>query len=253
MPRFIVLEQLRLYPIEILDLPYRVKSRLKSHGIETLDDLSRCDEEQLLAIYHFGYKSLSQVKKNLQMLNECASIHGKPSAEFIECLKLNVGENKDLIDNIIESVACYDNKQSLGFLITKIPPRPAYVLIERFGMKHEKKRTLQDIADILDITRERVRQLQERGMYWVAQHANEQKVLLSWRRILVSAANTPPISEPHFLERVDESNVCGNTRPVGFVILATHLIFGTPIPALIKTSRRKKLYRFWRRYKSRQY
>jgi hypothetical protein len=252
LPRFIVLEQLRLYPIEILDLSHRVKSRLKSHGIETLDDLSKCDEERLLAIYHFGFKSLNQVKKKLQMLNECASINGKPSPDFIECLKLNMG-NKDLIRSIIESVACYENQNSLGFLITKIPPRSAYVLIERFGMKHEKKRTLQDIADILDITRERVRQLQERGMYWVTQYANEQKVVLSWRQILVSAANAPPISESHFLERVSESHICGKARPVGFVILATHLIFGTPIPALIKTAKRKKLFRFWKRSKSRQY
>jgi len=250
--KFIILEQLHLYPIEILDLSHRVNSRLKDEGVESLADLSHYEEEQLLGIYHFGQKSLTQIKKRLQMLNECASTHGKPSSDIIECMRLRINKDGKLIEEVVRHVIGEAPKTTLSFYIAQIPLRPAYVLIERFGMKHEQRRTLQEIANIMDLTRERVRQLQVRGMRWMGRYVERDDILKKWELILTTCANKTPSSEAMFLQEIEENGVNGNTNPVGFVIIATNMILGTPIPTLIKASKTMKLHRFWKKFKPRK-
>lgn len=252
MAKFIILKPLHLYPIEILDLSHRVNIRLKEKGVATLSDLARYDEEELLAIYHFGQKSLTQIKKRLQMLNECASTHGKPTEEIIECMRLRLDKDDKLIEEMVNSVIGSAREQSLSFYISQIPLRPAYVLIERFGMKHEKRRTLQEIANIMDLTRERVRQLQVRGIKWMQKYTDSDNMLEQWEETLTRCANELPVNEAIFLERVEESGINGESNPVGFVILATNMILRTPIPTLLKASRMLKLHRFWKKNKQRK-
>jgi RNA polymerase primary sigma factor len=43
----------------------------------------------------------------------------------------------------------------------ELSPREAYVLRLRYGLDDEEERTLQEIAETLKLTRERVRQIQE--------------------------------------------------------------------------------------------
>ncbi|MEZ4813253.1 MAG: DNA-directed RNA polymerase subunit alpha C-terminal domain-containing protein [Caldisericia bacterium] len=249
MAKFIILKPLHLYPIEILDLSHRVNIRLKEKGVETLSDLAKYDEEELLDIYHFGQKSLAQIKKRLQMLNECASTHGKPSPEIIECMRLRLDKDDKLIEEIVNSVIGSAQEQTMSFYISQIPLRPAYVLIERFGMKHDKRRTLQEIANTMELTRERVRQLQVRGIKWMLKYTDSDNTLENWEETLTGCANEPPVNEALFLRRVEDSGISGESSPVGFVILATNMILRTPIPTLLKASRMLKLHRFWKKNK----
>lgn len=53
-------------PIDELGLPARVAGTLKGAGIESVEDLLRKDEEELLGLRGFGAKSLEQVRASLK-------------------------------------------------------------------------------------------------------------------------------------------------------------------------------------------
>lgn len=258
MPKFVIANQLLEYPIEILDLSHRASVRLKERGIINLSDLSKVDDDDLLAIYHFGQKSLMQIRKRLQMLNECAMKHGEPTGEIIECLRLKLSRDEAVIESVVKAVVGEgqdrQNKRnitSLAYHLASLNPRQAFVLVERFGMRREKKRTLQDIATIMDLTRERVRQLQNRTLEEMKEQLSNQSTLEHWELKLMESAARPPTGEQFFLQRIEEQGLSGRANPAGFVVLSTHLILGTPIPTLLKAARDGRLYRFWMRRKKR--
>ena len=52
----------------------------------------------------------------------------------------------------------------VGDLLDKLRPREKLVLMARFGMENGRERTLEEIARELNLTRERVRQIQNEGL-----------------------------------------------------------------------------------------
>lgn len=63
--------------------------------------------------------------------------------------------------NVINSAAL---KKTLQKALKTLPEREADVLSYRFGLENDVEMTLQDIADLLNITRERVRQIQNSAL-----------------------------------------------------------------------------------------
>jgi SNF2 family DNA or RNA helicase len=60
-----VTEESVIYPIDLLDLPSRVRNVLVKAGLTTPEDLMRRSDEELLALHGFGPGSLKQVRKRL--------------------------------------------------------------------------------------------------------------------------------------------------------------------------------------------
>lgn len=64
-------------------------------------------------------------------------------------------------DSIIDDK---DNKKVVEIFLSKIPPREAEILIYYFGLKDNRELNLEEISAILNLTRERVRQLKEKAI-----------------------------------------------------------------------------------------
>lgn len=250
MPKFQIVSELLTYPIEILDVPHRVMVRLKQRDIRTLEQLSQMSEEELLSIYHFGKKSLEDIKRRLELINECARKKGGPPSELLECMRLRLSGTNGVIEEIVNSIAdSEDEARSISYFLSMIPTRSAFVLVERLGLRRKGRRTLQELADMMNLTRERVRQLQNRSMEALLDAIRDTDSLDAWDTLLAEATVEQPPSEQAFLEYITRSGFIGKSTPAGFVVVATHLIKGTDIPVLLKASRDGRLYRFWVRRK----
>lgn len=250
MPRFVIVQELLSYPIEILDVPHRVMIRLKQKDIRTLEQLSQMSEEDLLSIYHFGRKSLDDIRRRLELINECARKKGGPPSELLECMRLRLSGTNGMIEQIVSNVADSEvEEKTISYFLSVIPTRSAFVLVERLGLRRQGRRTLQELADMMNLTRERVRQLQNRSMESLLEAVEETSILEQWDKILSEAALDQPTGEQAFLDHIAKSGYIGKSTPAGFVIIATHLIKGTDIPVLLKASRDGRLYRFWVRRK----
>jgi hypothetical protein len=249
-PKFVIVQELLTYPIEILDVPHRVMIRLKQKEIRTLEQLSQMSEEDLLSIYHFGRKSLDDIRRRLELINECARKKGGPPSELLECMRLRLSGTHGMIEQIVNSIADGEvDEQSISYFLSVIPTRSAFVLVERLGLRRQGRRTLQELADMMNLTRERVRQLQNRSMEALLDAVSEAQILQKWDKLLMEAATDQPTGEQGFLENIAKSGCMGKSTAAGFAIIATHLIKGTDIPVLLKASRDGRLYRFWVRRK----
>jgi hypothetical protein len=248
MERIFVSQKLYLYPIEILDVPHRAMVRLKSLGVFRLEQLAGLTESDLLSVYHFGQKSLFELKRRLDILNQCVMEEGRPPEDIIECMRLKLEGPDEFLEEVISSFQEEDNgRTSICFYLAKLPPRGIFVVSERIGLRRAHIRTLQEIADVMSLTRERVRQLQNRSLQYLQSSLCEEDILSDWEETLVWAATTPPPGEQSFLERVESTGVSGNANTTGFVVLATHIIKGIELPPLLRAVSDGKLNKIWAR------
>jgi len=246
MERFIIDPVLLDYPIDILDAPHRVMVRLRAKGVERLADLEDLSDGDLLSIYHFGKKSLEGILQRLEMLNLCAKEHGGPPEQLLECMRLKLSKSEEVIEKIVHAVVDEaTTRESLSYHLSQLSPRSVFVVSERIGLRRDQIRTLQELADMMKLTRERVRQLQNRTFEHLKDVLYESGVLGRWEKILSQSAAEPPHGEPFFLERIGNHVIVGRTSAPGFVVLATHLIKGTDLNLLLKAYRDGRLSRFW--------
>lgn len=249
MPKFVIQEMLYSYPIEILDVPHRAMVRLRAMGVLRLEDLANLSDEDLLQIYHLGKKSLTEIKRKIDALNECACTHGSPPEELMECMKLRLSNSEGLIEQMVQAVVSEAKRRSVSYYLSQLPSRSVFVVAERIGMRRYQIRTLQELADMMSLTRERVRQLQNRTIEHLKSKLHNEGVLGEWEDILSWAASEPPPGEANFLDRLSRTEQIGQSTPTGFVILATHLIKDIDIPVLLRAYRDGKLNRIWARRK----
>lgn len=69
------------HDIAILELSPRAYNCLKRTGIHTVEQLSRIDEEQLLKIRNFGFKSMDEVRAALILFDAQSAEHGEGMIE----------------------------------------------------------------------------------------------------------------------------------------------------------------------------
>jgi RNA polymerase primary sigma factor len=84
-----------------------------------------------------------------------------------------IGDGDSLMSDLIEDVhaiapeeATADRLRSveLARALAQLKPRLQRVLVLRFGLDEEQPRTLEEVGQVLGITRERVRQLETRAL-----------------------------------------------------------------------------------------
>jgi RNA polymerase primary sigma factor len=100
---------------------------------------------------------------------ELVSVAQEPSS-----LEAPVGEDgEDQLGDLIEDKTTLSPsdavfltmlQEQIGDLLNTLSPREKKILELRFGLKGNKPHTLNEIGDILNITRERVRQLEARSL-----------------------------------------------------------------------------------------
>lgn len=81
--------------------------------------------------------------------------------ETLTTLKDTVVDNSPGPDEVVETD---ERKQYLLSVINKLPPRQALVITMRYGLDDGKPKTLEEIGQHFGVTRERIRQIEEKGM-----------------------------------------------------------------------------------------
>jgi hypothetical protein len=102
-------------------------------------------------------------------------------------------------------------KQSTKKLLNDLKERDKYVLESRFGLVDPKKKTLESIGGEYNITRERVRQIQDAALKAIRKSENyqEAKEIFSEIEDLIHSLGGV-VSENHFLEHISDDKVIQN-------------------------------------------
>ncbi len=103
------------------------------------------------------------IKRARENYRGCASLDRPVSqdstatvVQFVEDDKIPMPDSKPIMDS---------RRSELRSLIAGLPTREKYVLNAYYGMERDFPNTLSDIADDLEISRERVRQIRDKGIW----------------------------------------------------------------------------------------
>lgn len=181
-----------LRPVDDLELTPRPYNCLKAKSIHYIGDLIQYTENDLLNIPNMGRKSLREIKRVLTELDLCLSLGMKleswppvklgyvpvMQASGERATALNAS-NQPLSDEegnastltlnnaAIKFGSRYGNLDSLTSIISaavsSLPPNVEQAVRARMGLDAEPM-TLQEIGDDMGVTRERVRQLEAKGV-----------------------------------------------------------------------------------------
>lgn len=139
-------------PIVLLGFPTRVENALILGGIDTIKMLYESSPEKLLGLRNLGPKSIeviNEVKNKITLTSQREIIESEAVREKIIQKEEEHIPNEMLIDILLKH--CKENK-----LIE--------IMSERYGLISGERLTLDEIGKKLGVTRERIRQLQEKAL-----------------------------------------------------------------------------------------
>ncbi len=147
----------------IEEIAYEYTKELVQKELEKELGREPTQEEVERKIKKEGYKiSPEEVEKNLQLcgapLSLDAPVGENEDTFFVDFLSRH--GTADVEERIVSEVL----EKEIDELLDKLPEKERRVLELRFGLRGEEPRTLREIGDILQISRERVRQLETRAL-----------------------------------------------------------------------------------------
>ncbi|MFA5318212.1 MAG: sigma factor-like helix-turn-helix DNA-binding protein, partial [Patescibacteria group bacterium] len=100
-------------------------------------------------------------------------------------------DNKSILDTILdnsikEEAAILDSRIILDTLFSVLREKERDVLSQRFGLENNKKVTLESIGAAYNLTRERIRQIENTAINKIRKHEEFDKYTASLRRIINS-------------------------------------------------------------------
>jgi hypothetical protein len=143
-------EDVRDASVDLLDLSARSTNVLMKLDLRTLRELLTFPKEKLFRTENMGRKSLSEIE-----------------AKVTSYLS---GQNATSLTQSDASLPVAGPSPSVGIksfvveMLTILPERQRNVLADRYGLWDGIAETLQDIGDKLGLTRERIRQIEEKGL-----------------------------------------------------------------------------------------
>ena len=105
----------------------------------------------------------SHIKRCLETYKQCSSIDAPVRDDEYTPLSALMADTEIKSPDFRLSVRASQQIEALE-LLKKLPPRQAEVLELYFGLGNKESHTLGDIGEILDISRERVRQIRDRAL-----------------------------------------------------------------------------------------
>jgi RNA polymerase primary sigma factor len=144
--------------------------RIPVHMVETINKMNRISRQHF---QEFGYEPSASVlankmdidegkiRKILKFAKEPISLE-TPMGENNECSlgDLIPDDSAPLIDSAIEA----DRTEAVKVVLDSLTPREAKVLRMRFGIEMDRDYTLEAIGNQFDVTRERIRQIEEKAL-----------------------------------------------------------------------------------------
>lgn len=90
----------------------------------------------------------------------------KPFSEFADSNNLHeiIEDQKPNVNSVSQMAIDNELKLELEKVLSQLPAIEAKVLSLRFGLKDGEEKTLAEIADIFGVSRERVRQIESKGL-----------------------------------------------------------------------------------------
>lgn len=139
--------------IDALNLPYKLENALRKNGrIRYIYQLCDISDHDLFLIKGVGRSSVNYLHQVKIKINE------KFSADHDE--KINEEQNKE---DITKSTRSSTGNLFRRFIERSGDYRAIEVIKRRYGLMGGEKQTLQEIGDTFKVTRERIRQIQERA------------------------------------------------------------------------------------------
>ncbi|MBK3333130.1 hypothetical protein GWK41_08610 [Persephonella atlantica] len=152
----------QLVPIDNLPISKRVLNALKRNGIKTIKDLSCLSDKDLYILPGISRKSIEEIREALEKYNTEANIE---EGAIIENNESNKKENECIIKNVNINVILENIK---SFIEATLDEREKLILHNRFLYFQ----SLQEIGDIFGISRERIRQIENRLIRKVNKYLN---------------------------------------------------------------------------------
>ncbi len=161
-----------LRPVEALGLTVRSENSLRSGNVDLVGDLIQLTERELLKLPNLGKKSLTEVKDSLSthgfslgsILDNWPPVskeHKNTTIDYkgdqkVQELSDHISNDKMINLTIVTSLKDHVEKAFAG-----LQERDRKVIEYRTG-RYGAVKTLQEVANIIDVTRERVRQIQKK-------------------------------------------------------------------------------------------
>lgn len=135
--------------IRKMDMSTRAKSCLLRAGYTDSDELEGVSDEDLLAIKNLNQKCVNEIRKAL--LGD--------SGNGEECIIIGDSDNDDVDKTDMDLF-----KDQLFEVLDTLTEREQNVLCLRFGLEDGKTRTLEEVGNYYDLTRERIRQIESKAL-----------------------------------------------------------------------------------------
>ncbi|MBN1009092.1 sigma factor-like helix-turn-helix DNA-binding protein [Amphritea pacifica] len=156
-------ESLRCVNLSYLGLTVRMSNVFKRQSINCLADLDGISLATMMTWEHFGRKSATDLCKiissNIDTLMDTVSVVNIEIGEIAGQEEDNVDQENE--DYLIERISSRPLKSYFESALSKLKERDREIIEYRTGY-HGKAMTLQEVGEKLNVTRERIRQLQKK-------------------------------------------------------------------------------------------
>jgi RNA polymerase primary sigma factor len=154
-------------PIKQASLLYKINNAIEVLTKELGREPKANEISEHLNLSEEDIENILRVSRNYLSLE--APIKDGEDRSFIDFLESN---KQDVEDSIIHKTL----SDSLGEIIEELPEREKNIIIWRFGLNGEIPKTLEEIGEILSISRERVRQVESRALSKLKKKALKRKL-----------------------------------------------------------------------------
>src|SRR4051794_31019937 len=137
----------------------KIKKVYKAYNELSIEDEREPTEEEVAA--HLGW-GVEGVKLAMEVMPDAMSLDRPISSEETTS-RLGEFVEDERASNTAGEVIREIETEHLGEAIERLPERARYVIIRRYGLDDRDPATLAELGDELEISRERVRQLQNKG------------------------------------------------------------------------------------------
>lgn len=145
--------------------------RIPVHIIEVINKLSKASKKLMQELGR--EPSVKEISKRINMSERKVSEILKAAQEPMS-LDMSVGDEEDthlsdFVEDVKsvspENVAIHKNlREELEFVLSKFPVREMKILKLRFGLTDGRNYTLQEVGEVFNVTRERIRQIEAKAL-----------------------------------------------------------------------------------------
>ena len=149
-------------PVHMLERLNKFKRAEARHEMETGRKMTREEAARWLRITPEKWDIVQMAQFGVLSLDApCGQDFEGPLVEYTE--------DPDFVDPI-QNIGIAELREDLDRVMERLSPIEAYIIVRRFGLNGQPRQTLKQIADKYDLSRERIRQLENRALGKMKKH-----------------------------------------------------------------------------------